>query len=90
MDGTPCADELTIIEAFADHELPVRVFHLHMLLEVCQFVYSLLGERHQKHVKRHASHSVVFRLDIRVLPLVSLLVSLILTFLELVRVRQWL
>ena len=87
MNATPCADELTIIETFADHELPVWVFHLHVLLEVCQSVYPFLGERHQEHVKRHASHSVVFRLDIHVLPLVSLLVSLILAFLELVRVR---
>ena len=87
MNATPCADKLTIIEAFADNELPVRMFHLHVLLEVCQLVYPPLGERHQEHIERHAGHSVVLRLYVRVLPLVSLLVSLVLTSLELVRVR---
>lgn len=85
---TPCADKLTVIESLADHEFPVRVFHLHMLLEVCQSVYPPLGERHQEHIKRHASHSIVLRLDIRILPLVGLLVRLILASLELVRVGQ--
>ena len=85
--ATPCAGKLTIIETFADHELPVWMFHLHMLLEVCQLVYPPLGERHQEHIERYASHSVVLRLYIRVLPLVSLLVGLILTPLELIRVR---
>ena len=88
--ATPYADKLTIIEAFADHELPVRMFHLHMLLEVRQFIYPFLGERHQEHIECHASHRVVFRLYVRVLPLVSLLISLVLTPLKLVRVRQWL
>ena len=88
MSATPYADKLTIIEAFADHELPVWMFHLHMFLEVRQFVNPSLGERHQEHVKCHASHSVVLRLHIRVLPLDSLLVGLVLTPLELVGVRQ--
>lgn len=86
--ATPYADKLTIIEAFADYELPVRMFHLNMLLEIGQFVDPPLGERHQEHIKRHASHSIVLRLDIRILPLVGLLVSLILASLELVRVGQ--
>jgi len=90
MSATPYADKLTIIEAFADHELPVRMFHLHVLLEVRQFVYPPLGERHQEHVECHASHCIVLRLYIRVLPLGGLLVGLVLTPLELARVRQWL
>ena len=82
MNATPCARKLTIAETFTDNKLPVRMFHLHMLLEVRQFVYSLLRERHQEHIERHAGHSVVLCLYIRVLALVSLLVSLIFAFLE--------
>ena len=88
MSETPCADKLTIVEAFADHKLPIRMFHLHMLLEICQFVDSPLGERHQEHIKCHASHSIVFCLYVCILPFVGLFVSLILTPLKLVRVRQ--
>lgn len=46
MSATPRADKLTLIKAFADHEPPVWMFHLHMLLKVRQFVYPPLGERH--------------------------------------------
>ena len=79
--------QLTIIESLTDYELPIGMFHLHMLLKVRQSVYPSLRERHQQHIKRHASQSVVLRLYIRVLPLISLLLDLILTPLEFGGVR---
>lgn len=78
----------TVIETFADNEVPIRMAHLHMFLVIPQLIDAFLRKRHKKHVNRHTGDGVIFRFHVSVLSPPGMLVSFALALRELRRVRE--